>query len=197
MKKAVCLIALLGIGCLFNGCHRFAPDQTGISINENNVVRQVIKEDFSETGYSQEELASQIEYEVNVYNDAAGFKSVKSSGLKVNDGKAELTLIYATPNDFASFNNEDFFVGDMVDAIQNNYTLQGSFYEVKDGSIGKEEIWGSKLMSDGFNYKTIVFSEPTLLQIAGNIRYVSTNLKVTGPSTVVSETDELAYVLYE
>lgn len=197
MKKAVWLAALLCTGCLLTGCQQFAPESTGININENNVVKQVVKEDFTASGYSEEELASQIEYEINTYNDAAGIKSIKSNKLKVNNGIAEITLIYATPSDYASFNNEVFYVGDMYGAIQNSYTFQGSFREVNQGNVGSENVFGSKLMMGDVNYKTVVFSEPTLIQVPGTIKYVSDSLKVTGSSTAVSETDELAYILYE
>lgn len=197
MKRAVWVAALLSIGFVLTGCQKFEPEETGININENNVVRQVIKEDFSGSGYSEQELASQIEYEINTYNDSVGRKSVKSNTLKVTNGVAELTMIYASPKDFAAFNNEDFYVGDMYGAIQSGYAFEGAFREVDTGVVGKTDIWGSKLMTEGENYKTIVFCEPTLLQIPGTIKYASTNLRVVGASTVVSDTDELAYILYE
>lgn len=197
MKRAIGFIALLGIGCALTGCQRFESDVTGISINEKNVVTQIIKEDFTASGYSEEELSSQIEYEINTYNDASGVKCIKSDKLKVKDGVAEIRLIYATPEDFASFNNEDFFVGGMYDAIKEGYTFQGSFNSVDTGSIKEEGIWGSKLMISGEDYKTVIISEPTTVKVSGNILYVSDNLKVLGSSTVESGSNELGYILYQ
>ncbi len=198
MKKAIYLAGLLSVGCLMmTGCQRFAPEVTGISISDKNVVRQVIKENFDASGYSEEELTSQIEYEINAYNDKAEVKSVKSNKLKIKDGVAEITLTYATPKDFAAFNNEDFYVGDMYGAIQNGYTFQGAFQEVEDGAVVTEGIWGSKLMSSGENFKTVVVSEPTAVQVPGKIKYISDNMKISGPSIAVAETSDLSYIMYE
>lgn len=198
MKKAICIAGLLSVGCLMmTGCQRFAPEITGISISDKNVVRQVIKENFDVSGYGEEELAAQIEYEINTYNDNAGVKSVKSNKLKIKDGVAEITLTYATPKDFAAFNNEDFYVGDMYGAIQNGYTFQGAFLEIADGAVVTEGVWGSKLMSDGENYKTVVVSEPTLVRVPGKIRYISDNMKISGPTIAESGSTGLAYIMYE
>ncbi len=197
MRKAIGFIALFGIGCALTGCQRFESEVTGISISDKNVVRQVIKENFDASGYSEEELTSQIEYEINTYNDAAGVKCIKSDKLKVKDGVAEIRLIYATPEDFASFNNEDFYVGGMYDAIKEGYTFQGSFNSVDTGSIKEEGIWGSKLMSSGENYKTVVVSEPTAVQVPGKIKYISDNMKISGPTIAVAESSDLAYIMYE
>lgn len=197
MKKAIWLAAALCLGIALTGCQKYAPDVTGIAINDKNVVTQVIKEPFEAAGYSEEELVSQIEYEINTYNDNAGVKCIKSNKLKIQDGIAEITLTYATPEDFATFNNEDFYVGNMYDAIQKGYTFQGAFCAVDKGAVTQEGVWGSKLMISGTDFKTIVLSEPTEIQISGEIRYISDNMKILGTSTAVSQTADLAYILYE
>ena len=49
----------------------------------------------------------------------------------------------------------------------------------------------------GKNYQTVVIEEALLVEVPGNIKYVSENMKVTGKSTAVLEETGRAYVLYE
>lgn len=196
MKRGIVLVALFSAGCLLTGCSSFSPEVTGVSVSKNGTITQVVRENFGEAYYSDEELKNVIDNEVEAYNSANGEKSVRKKRLKIKDQTAELTMSYASYEDYAKFNSIGFYVGDINGAIQAGFAFEGSFYPVSEGKSLENTVWGSSLMS-GKNYKTIVITEALLVEVPGTIAYVSDNVKVTGKSEAVTEEAGTAYILYE
>lgn len=197
MKKGSALAAVLCVGCILTGCSGFSPEVTGVSIDKKGGITSVVRENFAEDYYSEEELKAQVDSAVEAYNTAAGDKFVKKRGLKIKDGVAELSMTYASYKDYADFNNIGFYVGDINGAIQAGYAFDGSFLRVTDGKVDEgDPVWGSSIMS-GTNYQTVVIKEPLLVEVPGTIRYVSENVKVKEKSVAVAEEAATAYILYE
>lgn len=200
MKRGYLFAALLGISCFMTGCSMldgFSPEVTGVSVSKNGRITEVVRESFDASNYNEEELKSVIESEITDYNSSHGDKSVKKKMLEVRDGEAQMRLVYDSYQDYAGFNNVNFYVGDMNGAIQAGYAFEGSFLPVNDGKAAEgSNVWGSSLMS-GTNYKTVVISEALLVDVPGKICYVSDGVKVTGESEAVTEDSSIAYILYE
>ncbi|MDO4522760.1 MAG: hypothetical protein Q4B57_06395 [Eubacteriales bacterium] len=198
MKRGSFLAGLLCAGLLLTGCGgRFSPEITGVSVDKKGKVTQVVRENFQEANYSEADLSQQIKSAVDNYNAGQGDKRVKAGELTVKSGVAQLRIHYETASDYEKFNHVGFYVGQITGAIQQGYAFEGSFVKVKAGKAEPEnKVWGSSLMT-GTNYKTVVFEEPMLVEVPGEIRYVSENLNVTGKSTAVAEENGVSYILYE
>ena len=199
MKRGL-LLAVAALGCLLTGCSSlsgFSPEVTGVSISKNGTVTEVVMESFDASYYSEEELQSTVESEISEYNSSHGDRAVKKKSLKVKDGEAQMKLVYDSCQDYATFNNVGFYVGDINGAIQAGYAFAGSFLPVVDGKISEgSNVWGSSLMS-GTNYKTVVVNEAMLVDVPGKICYVSEGVKVKDKSEAVTENTDTAYILYE
>lgn len=197
MRRGRFLAVLLCTCCLLTGCSGFSPEISGIKIDKKGRVTEVVRENFNQSYYSEDELKAQLTNEVEAYNSQAGDKAVKSKGLKVKNGVAELTMNYATFQDYASFNQVDFYVGDVIGAIQAGYMFEGSFRTVSGGKVNEESaVWGSEIIG-GKNYNAVIVKGPLLVEVPGSIVYVSENVKVTDKSTVVVDEASRAYILYE
>lgn len=197
MKRGYLLGVLLCAGCVLTGCSSFSPGVTGVSVGKKGEITAVVREKFDKDYYNKEELEEQIKTEIEQYNAQAGEKAVKKRRLSVKDGVAVLDIRYKSAKDYADFNNVGFYMGNIQGAVQAGYAFEGEFYEVTDGKRKEDApIWGSQIMS-GKNYQTIAIEEALLVEVPGEIRYVSGNVKVTDKSTAVLEENETAYILYE
>ncbi|MGN0355245.1 MAG: hypothetical protein ACI4EI_09260 [Muricoprocola sp.] len=197
MKRGRWVAAVLVSGCLLTGCSSFSPEVTGISINKKGGISEVVRESFDASYYSEAELEQEIDTAIGLYTSENGSKTVKKKSLSVKNGEAVLKMEYASDKDYAEFNNVGFYLGNISGAIQAGYPFDGSFYQVVLGKIDDSNtVWGSSIMS-GTNYKTVVVSEPLLVEVPGTIHYVSENVKVRDKSTAVTESTEVAYILYE
>ena len=200
MKRGFLLATVISASCFLTGCSilaGFSPEVSGVSVSKNGRITEVVRESFDASYYNEEELQSQIESEISDYNSSHDDKSVKKKSLKVENGEAQLRMVYDSYQDYAQFNHVGFYVGDINGAIQAGYAFEGSFLPVSDGKTADgSSIWGSSLMS-GKNYKTIVVNEALLVDVPGTICYVSEGVKVTGKSEAVTENTDTFYILYE
>lgn len=200
MKRGFLLATVISASCFLTGCSilaGFSPEVSGVSVSKNGRITEVVRESFDASYYNEEELQSQIESEISDYNSSHDDKSVKKKSLKVENGEAQLRMVYDSYQDYAQFNHVGFYVGDINGAIQAGYAFEGSFLPVSDGKTADgSSIWGSSLMS-GKNYKTIVVNEALLVDVPGTICYVSEGVKVTGKSEAVTENTDTSYILYE
>lgn len=200
MKRGRFLAVLFATGCMLTGCSvlgGFSPDVSGISIDKKGGITEVVREMFDESVYSKEELELQVNNEIEAYNTASGDEYVKEKDLKVKDGVAELKISYASAKDYAAFNKLNFYAGDVVGAVQAGYMFEGGFKSVTSGSVDEASaLWGSAIIS-GTNHKTVVFKGPLLVEVPGEILYVSENVNVTDKQTAVCSDMSRAYVIYE
>lgn len=197
MKRGFLAAVLIAAGCMLTGCGGFSPEISGISISKDGTVTECAIENFEESYYDKDELESEISAAVQTYNDEAGTKAVKKKSFRVKDGIATLNMTYASAEDYASFNDVDLYVGDILGAVQAGYAFSGQFYEVSGSKIKEDApVWGSQIMT-GTNYNTVAVREALLIEVPGTIKYVSGNVKVKDKHTAVIEEAEEAYVLYE
>lgn len=200
MKRGRFLAVLLCMAGALTGCgivDGFSPEVSGISIDKKGGITEVVRENFDQSYYSEDELESEIAKEIEEYNTQAGDKAVKEKGLKIKNGVAQLKMTYASSEDYANFNRVDFFTGNIIGAVQAGYMFEGSFWPVSDGKIQEDSaVWGSEIIS-GTNYQVVAVKGPLLVEVPGKIVYVSSNVKVTDKSTGVVEETSKAYIIYE
>lgn len=176
MKKRGILAITIGLMCLLSGCSKFSPDESAVSVNKNGDITGVAVENLDKDYYDETELDSMVQKEVDGYVAKNGKGSVKLGKLKVSEKKAKLEMSYASPKDYAQFNKVQFYVGKVSDAEQAGGTFSGRFKSVEDGKIVKSGLTNKDVM--GKDYQVVVLEESVLVQVPGNILFVSDNVDV-------------------
>ena len=121
--------AMLMAAVILTGCgaqQAQALDETGIILDKDRRVTQVIVESFDRSYYNADELRSQIEAKIT---QAAGDKDsprVKLQKFELSeDGQLSVGIEFATGDDYASFNGKTLFTGTVDEAAAKGYTLTG------------------------------------------------------------------------
>ena len=178
MRKGKVLgLAVLIMG-LLSGCEKFEPEETAISVDNKGQVVSYVKESFDK------------DYYILDYNTAGGTENVKKKKFEVKDQNAELTMSYATGDDYSKFNNVTLFTGDVLEAYQAGYDFAGKFQSVEKGQVTATDVTGNDILNS-YNYGIVILTEPILVTVPGNIVYASDNVEITGKKTarVLSETE--------
>ncbi|MCI7813154.1 MAG: hypothetical protein SO016_13820 [Lachnospiraceae bacterium] len=185
MKKIKLLLVAAMVAGLVTGCSKFKPDQTGISVKKNGSIVSVIKESLDRSYYDPEELERMIDETVDSYNASAGAKYVKVDQYEVENGQATLQISYDSAADYQKMNQVEFYLGDLASAYGTEYGLEGSFFKVEKGertdeALGKEAVLATK------NYNVIVLEEELLVEVPGDIVFVSSNVEMLGKRQVIT-----------
>ena len=190
MRKGKVLgLAVLILG-LLSGCEKFEPEETAISVDNKGQVVSYVKESFDKDYYSSEDREASIDQAILDYNTAGGTENVKKKKFEVKDQNAELTMSYATGDDYSKFNNVTLFTGDVLEAYQAGYDFAGKFQSVEKGQVTATDVTGNDILNS-YNYGIVLLPEPLLVTVPGNIVYASDNVEITGKKTarVLSETE--------
>lgn len=175
MRKGKVLgLAVLIMG-LLSGCEKFEPEETAISVDNKGQVVSYVKESFDKDYYSSEELEASIDQAILDYNTAGGTENVKKKKFEVKDQNAELTMSYATGDDYSKFNNMTLFTGDVLEAYQAGYDFAGKFQSVEKGQVTATDVTGNDILNS-YNYGIVILTEPILVTVPGNIVYASDNV---------------------
>ncbi|MBO5523473.1 MAG: hypothetical protein J5986_07335 [Roseburia sp.] len=185
MKKFtwMCLCILLGAGMLAGCGTSVSSEQNLVYVDKKGGVVSVDVETLDAGYYSEEELETFIEEEVDSYTGEHGKGSVSLEELKVEDGKAKLTMKYKTTEDYTEFNGIELYQGKIVKALAAGYDFKTDFSKVEDGKVTgsatTKEIYATE------DLKVVIIKANTDVQVAGDICYVSNeNVKLTGNDTV-------------
>ncbi|MCR5733206.1 MAG: hypothetical protein K6G22_01245 [Lachnospiraceae bacterium] len=191
-----CLFAAL-IFCVFlSGCDKTVDyNETTISISKKGIVKNEIVEGFSQVYYKEDELRSMIEEEVGEYAGLTGDKDrVKFDDLTVEKGKVKVMMTYKSYEDYADFNDVEFFYGTVNEAMTDGFSLEVTMKSTVDGSnIGKDDIM--KLGSS----KMIIISEPVMVESYSDILYVTANVEMVDKrhARMSSDSSGRAYLIIE
>ncbi len=178
-KGIVLAVVMLG---LLTGCSKkFSPQETAVSVDKDGVVTAAVLDKLDQSYYDAEELKSQVEKSVSEYNGTEGEDTITVEQFDISEeGDVKLFMKYASAEDYAAFNNVDFYAGD----ITNGYNKGGYRFEIGFQEVEKGELTGKALTREeifkGQNHYLVVFTEPMGVEVPGNILYVSDNVEITG-----------------
>lgn len=186
MRKRITKAVLTFILCLgmLAGCgSKISADESTVFVQKDGSVVSVDVEEFDSNTYDEQGLKDYVEQTVSEYNEQNGKNQVKFKKLSVKDGKAELTMEYATAADYRKLNGIDFFAGTLAEALAAGYSFDCEFASVKDGS--PVEVCDTGEFINDSSYKVVIIKGNTNLQVKGEIAYISTvNTKLLDGSTV-------------
>ena len=181
-------IVLLG-GCEMLGQEKWEPQEAAaISIDEDGSITEFIHETLDEAYYNAAELQNMITSSVAEYTRTHGEESVAVKEYLAEEGKVSLTMEYATAEDYAEFNNTEFYYGSMINAQLAGYLFDVSYKRVNDGVVQGSPVSGSEVIRE-MDKQVLILRGPMEVHVPGNVLYTSTNAEVLS-ADVVNATGE-------
>ena len=193
MRKMVLLLlaaALLLAGC---GGNESTEDVTNLEFRKNGQVVHTIVEDFSASYYSLDELQSQVQTQVDAYNESAGSARIKVNSAEVNDGVITMVMTFQGAEDYSSFYRQALYCGTVRDAFNAGYDLNIELVSAQEEgtTIGRQDI-----LEMGDRH-IIVVREPIAVRPYADILYASSSVEVSGSrEATVTDSEALSYIIF-
>lgn len=188
----IAAVAALGMGVmLLGGCdmlnrqQKWEPQEdAAISISEDGVITEYVNDTLDESYYSASELEKMITSDVADYNAAHGENTIQVKSYEAADGgKVSLVMEYATADDYATFNNVEFYSGSMINAQLAGYLFDGSFKKVKNGVVQGSSVSGSEVIKS-MSAEVLVVTAPLEVHVPGTVLYTTDNAEVLASDDV-------------
>lgn len=158
---------------------------------KNNIIGALV-EPFDKPYYNGDELQRFIESELALYNSEIDSTGIIVNKFEVTDEAAKVFLQYASQTDYAKFNEVEFFVGTVEEAIVAGYDFNEDFVNyTKLTKVSKEDVTEKK------KNKVLITDEDTLVQINGTILYISDNVKEKSKKSAQLSGEKLSYIIYK
>ncbi len=191
MKKVWKTAALASAAMALAGCQLIEEEawtpreDAAISIDRKGKITEYLSEALDQPYYSFDELKSMLDEEVSEYNARHGEGSVAVELAEEEEGRVNLTISYASGEDYASFNNIEFYYGSMINAQLEGYLFDGSFKEIRDGVVVDEEVDGSEVFQD-MSDTVVIVRAPLEVKVPGKVSFTSSNAGVIRSDAVVA-----------
>ena len=105
----------------------------------------VIVEAFDKPYYNGDELKGFIEGELSLYNSEVGSSAILLNKFEVTNEAAKVFLQYASYEDYKNFNEVEFFVGTVEEALEAGYDFDEEFLNyAKLSKASKEDVTEKK-----------------------------------------------------
>lgn len=189
MRKTLAAAALFAGVSLLGGCdmlqqETWEPQESAaISIDEAGSITEIIQEKLDAAYYDAAELQTMIDKEVADYNSQHGENSITVKTYEAAEGSVKLIMEYATAEDYAAFNNVEFYYGSMINAQLEGYLFDVSYKKVRDGVVQGSEVSGSEVIRNMAD-TVLVVRAPLEVKVPGEVIYTSTNAEVLEASVV-------------
>lgn len=184
MKKfAAVFVALSFAVGLMTGCgDTYEAVESTVFIQKDGTILSTDIESFDPGTYDESGLKSFVEEAISDYNADHGVESVKLNDLSFEDGKAKLSIEYASTIDYTKFNDIELFNGSIAEALAAGYNFDGEFAEFKDG---KKTLCDASAFLNGDGYKVVIIKANTNVHVNGKVKYASVkNVSMIDSSTV-------------
>lgn len=182
--------AALLAGCRMTEEEAWTPrEDAAISIDKKGKVTEYLSDELDQPYYNFDELKSMLDGEIAEYNSAHGAGRVAVTLAEQEDGRTKLVITYASGEDYASFNNVEFYYGSMINAQLEGYLFGGAFKEVRDGVVVGEEVDGSEIFHD-MSDTVVIVQAPLEVQVPGDVCFTSSNAGVLRSDVVAADNPE-------
>ncbi|MCD7716267.1 MAG: hypothetical protein LUI39_07430 [Lachnospiraceae bacterium] len=194
-KKRAAAAGLLAAVTMLGGCSEmeqliggqtaWTPQESdAISIAADGSVTEIVQDTLDESYYDVSELESMINSEITEYNSEHGEDTIRIDSFE-NEGTAvTLKLWYSSAEDYAEFNNAEFFSGSIIGAQIEGYLFDTSFYQVEDGVADDTALGSSRVFQD-MSLQVVIVQAPMEVHVEeGTVIYISTNAEMISSDTV-------------
>lgn len=185
LTAGLCMgIMLLG-GCeMLNQEHAWEPQESSaVSISEEGVITEYVSDTLGEAYYDASELESMITSEIRDYNAANGEDSVVMKEFVTEGSDVRLTMEYARAEDYAAFNNVEFYYGSMINAQLEGYLFDGSYKKVKNGVVQGQAVSGSEVLKN-MAAEVLIVTAPLEVHVPGTVIFTGTNAEILAADDV-------------
>ncbi len=190
----------------------FEPTESAIFIRDNGTAAGAEVTDFSKDYYDLSELRTYVEGLVKEYNqekagldhayakDAPSGKAlpVAISTLEESDGQVVLILECQSPADYIRINDLDL-ASDGLKSVNKTTIAEmnsaGKTFDVKLVNVKGEAVPVEQVMRKT-EYHVVVVEGATVLQVQGEVKYMSTNVTYVDFDSVKTPAGEISYIIY-
>lgn len=190
----------------------FEPTESAIFVRDDGTMMGAEITDFSKDYYDLAELKTYVEGLVKEYNqkkagleyaytaDAPKGKKLPASisKLEANSGKVMLMLECQTPADYIRINDLDL-TADGLRAVTKTtikeMNSEGKTFEVKLVNVKGESVTGEQALRKT-DYHVVIVEGATVLQVQGEVKYMSTNVTYVDYDCVKTPAGEVSYIIY-
>lgn len=174
------------------GIEDWNPGETYLVVQEDGTLTETVIDRLDQNYYNAEELGQMITSTVGEYNQDHGADAVIVDSLSLENNQVILTMTYKTAGDYADYNNVRFYNGSMLGAELEGYLFYNEFRKVNDGVAESENITNEEPLKHK-EYQVLVTDDSHLVQVTGDVVYVSANASPMGKREVqpVEEVEEV------
>lgn len=181
---ALALWIMLLPGCGMLEQNTWEPKEPeAISIDADGSVTEMIRDTLDAAYYSASELEAMIHSEVAEYNVRHGEDSVAVEKLEIEGEQVDLVMKYASPEDFARFNNTEFFYGTVISAELEGYLFDVPYKQVSDGVVHGSALSGSEVIRQ-MDSQVLILRAPAEVRVPGEVLFTSANAEVLAADVV-------------
>lgn len=188
-KKAVAAmfaaaVMLLG-GCDIVNQTEWTPESSdAISIAADGSITEIVQETLDQSYYDVTELESMINTEVAEYNSEHGADSIKVEDFGNEGSTVTLKLWFSSAEDYAEFNNVEFYCGSIINAQLEGYLFDVSFYRVTEGEASGSAVSYTKVFED-MSATVVIVQAPMEVHFEdSDVTFISTNAGMLSADTV-------------
>lgn len=190
-------VAAVCISALVTGCstldqvigrddwQSWTPTQTSIQFGQDGSVTETIFDHFNQTYYVADELQDLVARSVKEYDAEHGQDAITVPAYRAENGQIQLVLVYKSPEDYAAYNGLPCRNGSMLDIQMSGISFPDRFLETDGGKeVSSEMALARKDLS-------IAVTDPGhLVQVPGQIRYVSENARLVNSHVAAPKEEE-------
>ena len=155
----------------------WTPTQTSLQISAGGSVTESIFDTLDQNYYNADELQDLVARSVNSYNAEHGDHAISVPAYSAENGKIALTLVYRTPEDYASYNQVSFADGPMLDVQMSGITFPDTFLKANGSNLTDQGVSSDEALSHK-EYSATVTVADHVVQVPGQIRYLSENAEL-------------------
>ncbi|MCD8346524.1 MAG: hypothetical protein LUD16_00990 [Lachnospiraceae bacterium] len=188
-KRAVAAVLAAAV-MLLGGCDivnqtEWTPESSdAISIAADGSITEIVQETLDQSYYDVTELESMINTEVAEYNSEHGADSITVEEFGNDGSTVTLKLRFSSADDYAEFNNVEFYCGSIINAQLEGYLFDVSFYRVTDGEASGSTVSYTKVFED-MSATVVIVQAPMEVHFEDSeVTFVSTNADMLSANTV-------------
>lgn len=194
MKRFVTALSALTLLSFLMGCGSEEGQLTTVALDKNGKITNTIYEDFGEEYYDVAELTQMTENEISSFNaERLTEKITLDSVDKISDGNAvKMVLKFATPTDYAEFNNTVLYYGTVQDALDRGYSIASDLIDENGLKINADAVEENK------DNHIIITKDRSVFFTPYNIVYSSNGVSLKGKKEAVlssSTSEEIQLIL--
>ena len=156
---------------------------------KNGSIIETVTEDFDGELYSREDLKAMADSELAEYNKEAGEDKLELEEIKFKDGKALLSVKYASAEDYTTFNGEEIVFKKIAEVSSSRFTESVTGVKNND-TLAAGEIGSLK-------GTVIIMNADAEIETPKKIRYASSGVTVTGKKTAeVASGESSSFIIF-